>query len=87
MPGIRNVGALAVRADQQHAWVLCVGQYASSPLGPRLNTEFLVNLRPVLGTVHGEQNPVVNLAVGQYEANRGPLGSGCLLEDKHLWFE
>ena len=46
------------------------------------DTEFLVDLRPVLGTVRGEQNPVVNFAVGQYEADRGPLGYGCLLEDK-----
>ena len=64
--------------------IICVGQYACSLLGPRLNTEFLVDLRPVLGTVQSEQNPVVNLAVGQYEAHGGPYRSGFLLEDKHV---
>ena len=64
--------------------ILCVGQYACSLLGPPLNTEFLVNLRPVLGTVQGEDNPVVNLAVGQHEVDRGPYRSGFLLEDKHV---
>ena len=56
-------------------------------ISPGLNTEFLVDLRPVLGTVRSEQNPIVNFAVGQYEADRGPLDCGVLLEDKHVGCE
>ena len=40
------------------------------------DSEFLVDLRLVLGAARGKQNPVVNLAVAQYEAHRCPLGYG-----------
>ena len=50
-----------------------------------LGTELLVDLRPVFeGARRSEDDPVVNLAVGQYEADRCPLGYGRLLEDKRF---
>jgi len=51
------------------------------------DTEFLVDLRPELAAPRGEQNPVVNLAVGNHEAHRVPLGYGCLPEGNRRRFE
>ena len=69
-------------------WKSCAwSALLDSQSGRGLDAEFLVDLRPVLETVWSEQNPVVNFAVGQYEADRGPLGRGFLLQDKHVGCE
>jgi len=55
------------------------------PSSASLGTELLVDLRPVFeGACRSEDDPVVNLAVGQYEADRCPLGYGRSLEDKRF---
>ncbi len=78
-----QTGASTIRPNALE--VVCVVGLANSQSGR--DTEFLVDLRPVLAAPRGEENPIVNLVVSNYEAHRGPLGYGCLLEGKRRRFE